>query len=104
MTQIATDKILSEEEFDLNLENVLHGSAEYKFKGMARLNDSHRQLAALCRAQRKAIRHLRTLAICYAEHYASALGTELHPVHAEILEQAEELLAAFPETLKQKTA
>ena len=88
---IATDKILSEEQL-----------SECIPWDMVHICESHRQLAALCREQRKAIEDLRPLAICHAAHYASALGTELHPVHAEILEQAEELLAAFPESLKEK--
>ena len=98
MTQIATDKILSEIDFekDIALLGWSHNNREPS-------TEAYRQLAALCREQRKAIEDLGPLAICHAAHYASALGTELHPVHAEILGQAEELLAAFPESLKEKT-
>ena len=93
---IETDKILSEEEFGKRL------SAIRNTKNGIEAKESHRQLTALCREQQKAIEDLQPLAICYAAHYASELGTERHPVHAEILEQAEELLAAFPESLKEK--
>jgi hypothetical protein len=97
---IATDKILSKEEF----KKRLSFDELDELENFDALMEAYSQLSALCREQQKAIEDLRPLAICHAARYASALGIELHPVHAEILEQAEELLAAFPETLREKSA
>ena len=83
---IATDKILSEEGFELNVGNVLRGSPEYKLKGMARLRESHRQLTALCREYHRMIE-------------------EFNAIQPKAFNDAgRRVLAAFPESLKEKTA
>ena len=91
---IATDKILSEEGFELNVGNVLRGSPEYKLKGMARLRESHRQLTALCREHQRWIRSAN----------GSLRDDSQAPGYSELIAGGESLLAAFPETLKENTA
>ena len=80
---IATDKILSAKDFSRNLGLARHSNYEDGIEPSNRLEDSYSQLTALCREQQKA------LIIIQDNDYVE-------------FPYVPELIAAFPESLKEK--